>query len=96
MTVNVLSVKEPWATLIVMGYKDITNRTWDTSYRGKLYIHASKTFDDGAYDFLREIGRPDLIDVLNPILAEIKSGMGHIIGRVDLTDCRYSTDWSIS
>ena len=41
-----LSVRQPWATLIVRGYKDIENRTWDTAYRGNLFIHASKQYDE--------------------------------------------------
>ncbi len=36
-----LSVKNPYAYLIVYGIKDIENRSWQTKYRGKLYIHAS-------------------------------------------------------
>jgi hypothetical protein len=38
---KVLSVRQPWAYLIVAGYKDVENRTWRTSYRGPLLIHAS-------------------------------------------------------
>lgn len=41
--VKVLSVRQPWATAIVMGWKDIENRSWSTNYRGRLYIHASAT-----------------------------------------------------
>jgi hypothetical protein len=36
-----LSVKEPWASLIVFGGKNIENRTWRTNYRGPLLICAS-------------------------------------------------------
>ncbi|MFD2600180.1 ASCH domain-containing protein [Sphingobacterium corticis] len=36
-----LSIKQPWASLIAHGIKDIENRTWKTSYRGRIYIHAS-------------------------------------------------------
>lgn len=36
-----LSVRQPWAWLIVHGGKDIENRTWRTDYRGPLLIHAS-------------------------------------------------------
>lgn len=36
-----LSVKQPWASLIVCGAKDVENRTWTTPYRGRLLIHAS-------------------------------------------------------
>lgn len=37
-----ISIRQPWAWLIVNGYKDIENRTWDTKYRGMVLIHASK------------------------------------------------------
>lgn len=36
-----LSIKQPWASLIASGIKDIENRTWQTKYRGRIYIHAS-------------------------------------------------------
>ena len=39
---KVLSIKEPWATLIASKQKYIETRSWKTSYRGELYIHASK------------------------------------------------------
>ena len=37
---KVLSVRQPWAWLLFNG-KDIENRTWSTTYRGPLLIHAS-------------------------------------------------------
>lgn len=40
---KVLSIKEPFATLIKEGKKKIETRSWKTSYRGELYIHASST-----------------------------------------------------
>lgn len=40
-----ISIRQPWAWLIVNGYKDIENRTWATSYRGPVLIHASKQWD---------------------------------------------------
>lgn len=39
----VLSVRQPWAALIMAGLKDIENRTWTTRHRGLLGIHASQT-----------------------------------------------------
>lgn len=36
-----LSIHQPWAWLIVNGYKDIENRSWRTNYRGPVLIHAS-------------------------------------------------------
>lgn len=37
-----ISIKEPWATLILKGKKTIETRTWKTKYRGKLLLCCSK------------------------------------------------------
>lgn len=47
--IKVLSVKQPWAWCIFNAGKDIVNRSWATSYRGEIYIHASTKFDWGSY-----------------------------------------------
>ena len=36
-----LSLLQPWASLVVMGLKKIETRSWQTAYRGTLFIHAS-------------------------------------------------------
>ena len=38
-----ITVKQPWASLIVEGVKDIENRTWKTNFRGRVLIHAGAT-----------------------------------------------------
>jgi hypothetical protein len=38
---KVLSLLQPWATLVVTGIKKIETRSWRTAYRGELLIHAS-------------------------------------------------------
>lgn len=38
-----LSIRQPWAWLIVNGYKDVENRDWPTRFRGPVLIHAGKT-----------------------------------------------------
>ena len=38
---KVLSIRQPWASLIVEGYKKYEFRSWKTKYRGKILIHAS-------------------------------------------------------
>ncbi|MBQ9834324.1 MAG: ASCH domain-containing protein [Bacilli bacterium] len=35
-----LTIKNPWASLIINGYKEYEFRTWKTNYRGKILIHA--------------------------------------------------------
>ncbi len=37
-----ISLKQPWANLIVEGRKTIETRTWSTPYRGELLIVSSK------------------------------------------------------
>ena len=43
-----LTIKQPWASLIIHGIKDVENRSWNTKFRGKFLIHSSKTFDTDA------------------------------------------------
>jgi hypothetical protein len=40
-----LSVRQPWAELIVSGRKTVEVRSWTTEYRGKLWLHAGKASD---------------------------------------------------
>lgn len=35
-----ISLRQPWAWLVVNGYKDIENRRWPTNIRGLILIHA--------------------------------------------------------
>lgn len=44
-----LSIRQPWAELIVRGIKDVENRGWKTGYRGLLVVHASKTMTAKEY-----------------------------------------------
>ena len=37
-----LTVCQPYATLILEGSKRVENRTWETKYRGRMYIHAGR------------------------------------------------------
>ena len=37
---KVLTLKQPWATLVAEGIKKYEFRTWKTNYRGKVLIHA--------------------------------------------------------
>ena len=45
MQVGALSVRQPWADLIVGGRKDVENRSWTTRHRGLLAIHAAGKID---------------------------------------------------
>jgi len=67
-----LTLKQPWAHLIVTGIKTIENRTWTTVYRGRLLIHAGRIFDENqqyrderdGLAFGAIIGHVDLVDIV--------------------------------
>lgn len=42
---RILTVQQPWAGLIASGSKTIELRSWSTSYRGPVAIHAGRSFD---------------------------------------------------
>lgn len=42
---KVLTLKQPWASLVAYGIKKYEFRTWKTNYRGKLLIHAGAGID---------------------------------------------------
>lgn len=49
-----LSIRQPWAWLIVNGFKDIENRDWSTQFRGLLLVHAGQTMSRKYYDAVVE------------------------------------------
>ena len=47
---KVITIKQPWATLIAEGLKEYEFRTWNTKYRGDILIHAGKSIDKKAME----------------------------------------------
>lgn len=79
---KVLSLTEPYATLISLQKKRIETRSWKTSYRGELYIHASVSNIPKEWKENKEL--MSLVDgnSLN---------FGYIICKCNLVDCIYMT-----
>ncbi len=50
-----LSIRAPWAWAITQAGKEVENRTWDTTYRGRLYIHASRGGTSAECDEIQRI-----------------------------------------
>ena len=48
---KVLSLKQPWADLVIGGEKSIETRVWNTSFRGEFFVHASKSVDKKSCEF---------------------------------------------
>lgn len=68
-----LTIKQPWASLIVSGYKKYEFRSWKTKYRGKILIHAGMSLEKTYIDKVKEYN-----------LEYIK---GAIIGEAEIVDC---------
>ncbi|WP_287320272.1 ASCH domain-containing protein [Mesorhizobium sp.] len=72
LNIPALSVKQPWAELIISGAKSIELRRWPTSYRGPLWIHTGAAPIEGAMTYFRMhnlftggyVGLVELDDVL--------------------------------
>jgi hypothetical protein len=47
LSIKALTIRQPWAELILRGRKPFELRTWRTNYRGLLVIHAAKKVDSG-------------------------------------------------
>jgi hypothetical protein len=80
MKIKTISIRQPWADLIIFGYmaifKTVETRTWATNYRGILAIHASKTIDHAAFQYFQFSRAMPL---------KLRS-LGAIIGIVNLTE----------
>jgi len=79
-----LSIRQPWASLIALGIKDIENRSWATDFRGRIYIHASQKFDNAALKWMLDFGF-SLFHTL--LLHSNRVPRGAIIGEVDIVGC---------
>jgi len=73
-----ISVRQPWAELIVRGIKDVENRVWPTAYRGPLLIHAG--LKSSASDW-------EGVPASTPPIVRSTCCTGAIIGMVQVVDC---------
>lgn len=78
--IKALSIKQPWAWLIVQGFKPVENRTWWTNYQGPVLIHAGKRPDPQATRISQLVREQFGIDIPE------KLDLGGIVGRQRLTD----------
>lgn len=78
-----ISIRQPWAWLIVHGLKVTENRTWRSWYRGPLLIHAAKGMTAKEYRECDALCRANGIRL--PPVDQLQRG--GIIGQVRMTDC---------
>lgn len=93
-----LSIKQPWAWLIVNGIKPVENRDWYCNYRGPLLIHAGKQLDVEGMMWLgnnwHKSGMPTEVGNMfdNWKICGCTFDQGGIVGRVEMTKCTTSHD----
>lgn len=88
-----LSILQPWAWLIVQGFKPIENRTWSTDLRGEILIHAGKGFDDEAYSSMRTGPLRLIVPTYLPKKEQFERG--GIVGQANIVDCviEHPSEW---
>ena len=82
-----ITIKQPWASLVAVGLKDIENRSWKTNYRGRVLIHAAAA---PVKEGLAALNNTQLFDLMNRENweAEFESlPNGSIVGSVEIVDC---------
>lgn len=92
-----LSIRQPWASLILKAGKDIENRDWPTKVRGRILVHAAKGMTryehEEAIDFAiqairarpREGAKPTTLRALGFTFDDLQRG--GIVGSVEVVDC---------
>ncbi|WP_051319909.1 ASCH domain-containing protein [Planktothrix agardhii] len=82
---TVITLWQPWATLLIKGVKIHETRSWYTSHRGKILIHAAK----------RKINwceiQLNLLEEIYPDITEWDYPLGAIVGEMELVNCRSMT-----
>lgn len=70
---KVITLKQPWATLVVKGLKKYEFRSWKYNYRGEILIHAGQGIDKEAMKRLKDLN--------------LEYPSKKIIGKVTIEDC---------
>ena len=75
---KVITLKQPWATLVAEGIKKYEFRSWNTKYRGKILIHAGLGVDKEELDKFKDLN--------------LEFPKGKILAEVEIVDCLPLTD----
>lgn len=75
-----ISLWEPWATLVVLGFKKLETRSWAWSYRGPLAIHAARHRS-------RDIDKLIRSEPFAGCLGDTPLSWGKVVGTVTKGEC---------
>jgi len=70
---KVITLKQPWATLVAEGLKKYEFRSWKLNYRGEILIHTGKGIDKDAMDKFKHLN--------------LNFPHSRIVARVNILDC---------
>src|SRR6266545_1518052 len=86
-----LSILQPYATLIIIGGKRLETRSWRTSRRGRIGIHASRAFSREARRLCDEEPFRSTLEAAG--LADPDDlPLGALLGTAELIDCTSADD----
>ena len=68
-----LTIKQPWASLIIEGYKKYEFRSWKTNYRGKILIHSGLSLEKDMQERFKNYN--------------LDYKLGYITGEAEIVDC---------
>jgi hypothetical protein len=99
MAYPAISIRQPWAWLILNGGKDIENRTWPTKFRGKVLIHAAKGMTGAewkeAWAFARTAIPAESLAKVGKASMDLREwtiDRGGIVGMAEVVDCVTRSD----
>lgn len=84
-TMKALSVRWPYAGLLMWGLKQFETRDWPTKYRGKLAIHCSKVYDHVDRRMADELAR-EWPEIRARLQATRAIPLGCVLGIVELKE----------
>ena len=98
MKYKVLSVRQPYASLLVSGIKDVENRSRRTNYRGTVLIHAGVKVHD-VVSFLKtrhEFTVEEIAMMTQMNEVDENDLFGCIVGSVEIVDCvqNHPSEWA--
>lgn len=89
-TVKAISLTQPWASLIALGFKRIETRGWSTRYRGPLAIHAAKSFPKKCKQLCTTDPFKTCLEGSGLKVTDLPLGM--VVATCKLVDC-FPTEW---
>lgn len=99
MLIPALTLRQPWASLVALEAKRIETRSWRTSYRGWLAIHAAKTLSKTEQllceqePFRTALLRDAALDPARPLATQLPRGCIIAIARLDSCLPMETSEW---